>query len=196
MRDELAVITDRLTRNENGLSEVELELIYDARDDRTELDALRERLPQASHPLAMKIFEDFERKHTELLNRRRDGLEKLTLRASNTEEQIQRRLQILEDHFNFIRANLFWVRDEEPVGFGTLVRARRELPLFTKSVARIIAEGAERRNWGSVSPEFLAACVGLLILPWPLYRLRRSLRLLAGPSLAARPAAVPQSNVK
>lgn len=184
IRHEQAVTSDRLTAAENALSTVELELINDARDDRFELDNLLERLPRAQHPKAVALFEDFERKHQGLLLRRRAALERLASRAEQTHDEVLRRLRILDDHFGFIRTHLFWVRDEEPVGPATLEQSQRELRQLARASLRIAEEVADRSAWGRLSPEFLAASVGLLVLPWPLHRLRKTYRPPGDPAPA------------
>jgi hypothetical protein len=176
VRNELAIAADRLARAENLLSAVEMEMIYDNRDDRFELENLREHLPRSQHSKAIAVFDEFERKHLELLERRRCALEKHAARAEQTHDQIERRLRILDDHFGFIRTNLFWVRDEEPVGAVTLVQAEREVRQLGRASLRIAADAWNVPSWGRISPEFLAASLGLIVLPWPFHRLRRTLR--------------------
>lgn len=191
VRSELAAAAQRLTDAENALSAVEMELIYDSRDDRYELDNLLERLPPASHARAVALFDDFEARRSALLLRRRAALEKLAAKAEQTHEQVLRRLRILDDHFGFIRTNLFWVRDEEPVGAATLQQARRELRQLARESVRIAAEVGDRSLWGRVSPEFLAALLGLVVLPWPLHRLRGFLKAVGRAPRPARPAVAP-----
>jgi potassium efflux system protein len=167
-----------------------MELIYDSRDDRYELDNLLERLPRGDRPRAVALYEEFERKHLALLERRRSALEKLASRAEQTHDQVQRRLRILDDHFGFIRTNLFWVRDEEPIGATTLTQAQKELTQLARGLLRLGADLADRSLWGRVSLEFLSAIVGLVILPWPVCRLRKFLRSIS-PSLHCERADVP-----
>jgi potassium efflux system protein len=174
-RRELAITAQRLTLAENALSSVELELINDARDDRFELDTLLERLPRPLHPKAVAMCEEFEKRHAALLSRRRDALEKLASRADQTHDQVLRRLRILDEHFGFIRTNLFWVRDEEPIGPPTLVAAQRDLRQLARAAGRLAVESCDPGSWGRVSGEFVASGLGLLLLPWPLRRLRRAL---------------------
>ncbi|GAC1475501.1 MAG: hypothetical protein NVSMB9_28200 [Isosphaeraceae bacterium] len=176
IRRELAVTSDRLATAENALSGVELELIYDTRDDRYELDNLLERIPRSEHAKAIAVFDEFERKHLALLNRRQGALEKLAARAEQTHEQVVRRLRILEDHFGFIRTNLFWVRDEDPVSLATAAQAQRELRHLARAAFRITTEVSDRGGWGRISPEFMLATFGMFVLPWPLRKLSRSLR--------------------
>jgi hypothetical protein len=176
VRNELAVAATRLSAAEASLSEVEVELAYDARDDRFELDTLLERLPPAQHPKAVALFDELERKHVELLARRRVALEKLARRAEETHEEILRRLQILDDHFGFIRTNLFWVRDQEPIGMTTVAQVQRESRQLARAGTRLGEQLLDTKGWGRVSPEFLSAALGLVVLPWPLWRLRRTLR--------------------
>jgi potassium efflux system protein len=181
VRHELAAAADRLTAAENALSAIEMEMIYDSRDDRSELDNLLERLPRALHPKAEMIFEDIERRHVALLSRRREALNKLALRAEATHEQVLRRLRILDDHFGFIRTHMFWVRDADPVGLVTLAQVERELQRVARAVLRIGTEVCDRCAWGRLSAEFLTAALGLIVLPWPLRRAQLALRALAEP---------------
>jgi len=197
VRNELAITANRLTLAENTLGTVELELIYDARDDQYELNNLLERLPKSLHPKAQAMFDEFERRHAALLIQRRDNLQKLAVRAEETHEQVLRRLSILDEHFGFIRTKLFWIRDEEPVGKATLTEVRQELTQLGRATLRVGGEAIDGAQWGRVSPEFLAASFGLVILPWPLYRLRRLLGRLGrvavdkAPSVDRSPPSVP-----
>ena len=161
-----------------------MEIIFDARDDRFELESLLDRLPKPLRPRAALVLDDLERKHLALLNRRRVALEKLAGRAEQTYEQVLRRLRNLDDHFGFIRTHLFWVRDEEILGFTTLDIARRELILFVRAAYHVAEELADASAWGRFSPEFLSAVFGLVVLPWPLRRARRALRCRLGTQAA------------
>jgi hypothetical protein len=175
VKRELAAASQQLAYYENALSGVELDLINDSRDDRVEFDRLLEALPARRHGAALAGFEELERKHGLLLNRHRLTLEKLAARAEQTHDQIRRRLRTLDDQYGFIRTHIFWVRDLEPIGTTTLAQARRELFLAGKALLRLGCEACDRSLWGRLSAEFLAASAALLILPWPLIRLRRSL---------------------
>ena len=187
VREDLAVTANRLTAAENALSSVELELIYDARDDRFELDTLLEHLPPTRQARARALFEEFEKRHVDLLNRRRDALEQLAARAEQTHDQVLRRLKILDDHFGFIRTNLFWVRDEEPLGPETVGLLRREGWQLAKAGLHLAQEVGQRSSWGRLSAEFLSAVLGLVVLPWPLSRAHRALLR----TLAPKPSPVP-----
>jgi hypothetical protein len=178
VHDELAVAASRLATAESALGDVEMELIYDARDDRFELDALLDKLPRPLHPKAVALFDELERKHVELLRRRREALRTLARRAEETHEQILRRLSTLEEHFGFIRTNLFWVRDAEPLGTATVAQLRRESWQLGRVGSRMSELLADATSWGRISPEFLAAVVGLVVLPWPLLKVSRTLRSL------------------
>ena len=68
---------EQLTLNENLLTEAELVLLNDSRDDRVELDSLLESLPRARHDDARRAFETIEARHRELLTKRCDILTKL-----------------------------------------------------------------------------------------------------------------------
>jgi len=185
VRKELAQTAGALAAAENALSDVEMEMINDARDDRVELDNLLDRLPKPAYPKAIAFFEENERKHAALLLRHRAALEALARRAEQAHEAVIRRLRILDDHFGFIRTNLFWVRDEEPIGLATLAQAHREARQLVRAAVRVGAEAVDRGSWGRVSPEFLAATFGLTVLPWPFRRLRR---VLSPAPLPGKPA--------
>ncbi len=185
VRNELAIASNRLTLAENVLSGVELDLINDARDDRYELDSLVQTLPRSLHPRANVIFDEIELKHTAFLVRERDALQKLADRAEQTHDQILKRIDIIDDHFGFIRTHMFWVRDEEPVGPQTLTQARREGRQLGRAGVEIAGLALDPKSWGRVSPEFMVAAFGLVVFPWPFHRARKALRSLAG----GRPAA-------
>jgi small-conductance mechanosensitive channel len=176
---ELAAVNAQVAYYENALSTVELDLIHDTRDDRLELDRVLETLPKARHDAATALFAEFEKKHEQLLARRRAVLEKLALRAEATHEQVSRRLRTLDDQYGFIRTHIFWVRDEEPIGAATLAQARREALRVGKGLWRMSLEAWDRSLWGRVSAEFAAALLAMVALPWPLLRLGRLLVVLA-----------------
>lgn len=185
VQNELAVTTNRLRGAENALSLVELEMIYDARDDRYELEALLDRIPKAKQPRALTIFNEIEARHTELLARRRATLIKLAERAESTHDQVLRRLGILDDHYGFIRTHIFWLRDEEPISMTSAAQVQREFTQVVWAIYRVGEELTDRSAWGRVTPEFMAAVFGLVVLPWPIKRLSRRLKSLNTPP--ARP---------
>ena len=191
-KSEMARTASRLANAENALSRVEIEIVYDGRDDRFELDNLLERLPKPLHPKLIAMFEEFEREHMKLLNRRQIALEKLATRAEETHDQVIKRLRILDEHFGFIRTHIFWVRDEEPVSLLTFSQANRETVLVARAMIRLIAEFGDRSLWGRFSPEFIIAAMGVVVLPWPLHRLSRSWGL----SGDQRPAGTERSSPK
>ncbi len=175
---ELAAVNNQMTFYENALSGVELDLIHDTRDDRLELDRVLESLPASRHAAATALFAEYERRHEQLLARRRAVLEKLAQCAEATHEQVQRRLRTLDDQYGFIRTHIFWVRDEEPIGATTLGQARREAVRLGKGLWRLSLEACDRSLWGRVSAEFAAALLAMVVLPWPLRRLGRLLVVL------------------
>jgi potassium efflux system protein len=173
---ELAASAARLTMAENALSSVELELTYDGRNDRYELDGLLERLPRSRYTEAISLYESLEKEHFRILNERRAALVKLAARAQETHDQVLRRLQILDDHYGFTRTHIFWVRDEEPISSVTALQTRRELIQLGRATLQTASELRDRASWGRVSVEFLVSALGLVVLPWPLYRVRRVFR--------------------
>jgi potassium efflux system protein len=176
LKNELGTIEAQLQFYENMLTEVELELIEESVADQVEHEAVLERLPVDRHDAARKEFADLESKHRALLERRRAALSKLVARASETMEQVTRRLNVLEDEYGFIKTHIFWVRDQEPVGSATLTQSGRELRRLVRSLLKLAREASDPDSWGSLSTEFLTAAMAVLALPLGLFRVRRVLR--------------------
>ncbi len=93
LRDELTSIETQLQYYENTLTSVELELIEDSMADQVEHDAVLERLAPQRHSQAKSDFAELERSRKAMLLRQKAVLSKLTARASETLEQITRRLE-------------------------------------------------------------------------------------------------------
>ena len=175
LRNEMASVESQLQFYENALTDVELELLQDSLHDRFEHDLLREGLPQSSLAEAEDLVAELEGKQRLLLVRRRDALEKLVDRASHTLQQVVRRLDILNSEYAFIRANIFWVRDQEPIGLLTITQAAREFNHLVRGMLRLAQETGRRNLWGQPSGEFLITALAVLALPVALVRLRRML---------------------
>jgi potassium efflux system protein len=175
LRRDLAAATNQVTVYENALSEVELALVSDSRDDHLEYEALLERLPASQHAEAKALSDELDARHAKLLAEKRDVLVKLASRAEQTHDQVVRRLKTLDDQYGFIRTHLILVRDREPLGLSTVWQAERELSRLGPALARLASEACERASWGRVSAEFAVGLAGVLGLPWPLRRLRRAL---------------------
>jgi len=173
---DLAAVTRWQTYFENVLSDVEVELMNDARDDRFEFEDLREHLDKSRHNEAEKLCIELEATHKKLLHEKRRTLLMLANRAEQTHDQILRRLKILEDQYGFIRTHLILVRDREPIGATTFVQAQREVTRLCKGCCRLVLESCDRKMWGKTSYEFGAALAASVIMPWPFYRVRRLLR--------------------
>lgn len=168
------------THYDNALTSVELDQFNDRRNDEYEHETLLEQLPRSRWDEARKLFADHDRQHELLLARNRAVLEKLARRAEQTHTQVVRRLRTLDDQYGFIRTHIFWLRDQEPIGWTTYVQAKREMFLVGKSLIRLAQEASDRRLWGRVSGEFIGGLLGLLILVLPLLRLRRRLLRMSG----------------
>jgi potassium efflux system protein len=173
---ELATAASRLAFYENALSGVEIDLINDSRDDRLQHEDLLERLPKTRHAEALAVYQKIEAQHLTLLERKRAALEKLAKHAEQTHDQIERRIRILDEQYGFIRMNIFCVRDQEPIGMVALAQCRRELAILARSSLKLLRESCDRSLWGRTSPEFAVTVLALIGLPWPLSKLRRSLR--------------------
>jgi hypothetical protein len=178
LRNEMATVESQLQYYENSLTEVELELLQDSLHDRFEHDLLREGLPQARWAEGETLVKDLERKQRLLLVRRRDALEKLAERASHTLQQVVRRLDILDSEYAFIRTNIFWVRDQEPIGLLTITQAAREFNRLVKGMLRLAQETVKPNLWGQPSAEFLVTALAVLALPVALVRVRRMFEAL------------------
>jgi hypothetical protein len=175
-RNELKTVEARVQFYGNALTEAELELIEDARQDQFEHEALLERLPAERRPAAGAVFEEIEDRHRAILIRRRDALKLLANRATETLHEVRARLAVLDAVYGFIRTNIFWVRDQEPIGPESVGQGGREVARLGKAVFRIVEEAVDSRNWSRASAEFTAAALGLVVLPFGLFRLRRELR--------------------
>ena len=168
VRGDLTEIKSLLSTYENALADAEIDLINDSRDDRYDREALLDKLPDQRRREADIMLDAMEVRHRGLLNRCRDVLQSLAQRTEDTQTQILRRIQILDEQYAFIRTHIFWVRDAEPVGPATLGHARNEAVRGVRALAKLTAETWDRTLWGRVAPDFLLAIVGLVVLPWPL----------------------------
>jgi len=191
LRNEMAAVEAQLQYYEEILTNTEIELLSDSSSDRFDRDLLRERLPQSRWAEGEASLGEIERKHRDLLVRHRDVLEKLCERASQTHQQVVRRLAILDEEYGFIRTHIFWVRDQEPLGLGALAQGVREIQQLVKGGFRLAQECAKLKLWERPSSEFLAVSVAVFVLPLGVIRLRRRIRHLLEVELpnSADPAA-------
>lgn len=176
IKRELNTVVAKLTEYENALSAVEIALISDTRDDRLEYEALLEQIDKSRHAAAEKVCIEMETTHTKLLNELRRVLLFLAARAEQAHDEVNRRLKILEDQYGFIRTHLILVRDREPIGMETFKLAQREIGHVSRGCCRLLGELFDGNRWGRSSVEFKAAFAAALLMPWPLYRVRRRLR--------------------
>jgi hypothetical protein len=185
LRNEMATVEAQLQYYENALTEVELELLQDSLHDRFEHDLMRTGLSQSRWAEGETLCVDLEHRQRLLLVRRRDALEKLAERASHTLQQVVRRLNTLNSEYNFIRTNIFWVRDQEPIGLLTITQAAREFNHLLRGVVRLVQETVKPNLWGQPSAEFLVTALAALALPVALVRLGRMLAVLINRDLPA-----------
>lgn len=178
IRTELAPISLQLGRYENELTAVELDQINDSRGDQAMRDELQTRLPASRRAEALAFFEESEHKQHEILEKRRRVLTDLADRADRTRQQVLRRLKILDDQHHFVMTHLFWVRDSPPLGPATFGQARAEASDLVGTLLRIASEPWTWSRWQRMSPDFLWAALGLVTLPYTLYRARKALREL------------------
>ena len=186
-RNELAESASLNAHYENALTEAELSLINDARDDRFERDAFVETLPRARQAEAAAAIDELEERHRVLLVRHKEVLEKLLDRAEKTHGQVDRRLRTFDAQYAFIRTHIFWVRDSEPIGAVTLIQGQRDAARVVSAVAKLGAEAVDRSSWSHVSVEFGLLVAGLVVLPPAIVLARRRLKV----SMAAAGAGAP-----
>jgi potassium efflux system protein len=178
LRNEKAAVEAHLQFYEEALTSTEIELLSDSTSDRFDRDLLRDRLPQSRWSEGEAILEELERKHRALLERRRDILQKLCDRAAQTHQQVVRRLAILDEEYGFIRTHIFWVRDQEPIGWWALGQGGRETQQLVRACLRLAQETAKPNLWGQPSGEFMAIFAAVIVFPFGLIRLRRVIRRL------------------
>jgi hypothetical protein len=175
VRTELATVEARLQYFEEALTNVEIELLRNSQPDRYEHDLLRERVPSERSAEVEGLLTDLERQHRVILIRRRSALEKLSERASHTLQQITRRLSILDQEYGFIRTQIFWVRDQDPIALATLWQGAREFDYLLKALLHLAEESIKPKLWSGPSGEFMVTSLAALMLPVLLVKLRRTL---------------------
>ncbi len=175
VQTDLAASEAEQTTYENALTDAEIDLVNDARDDRYDREGLLEKLPVARRAEADAMLKELEGRHRALLNRCRVVLQALSRRSEAAHAQVLRRLEVLDQQYAFIRTHIFWIRDAEPVGPATVAHARDESLRAAKALARLATETWDRSLWGRASAEFLLTLVALALLPWPLFLARKAL---------------------
>ncbi len=175
-RNELAQSAALNAHYENALTEVELNFINDARDDRFERDAFIETLPAERRAAAGEAIDGLDARHKELLGKKKAVLEKLLDRAEKTHAAVERRLRTLDEQYAFIRTHIFWVRDSEPLSAGTLVQAKRDLAKIAAAAVRLAAEPLDRTLWTPTSADFGLMVVALVVLPPVIIYVRYTLK--------------------
>ena len=175
VRNELAVVEGKLRFFEDALTDVEIELFQDSLHDRLEHDLSHESVSPTRWAPAEKLLQDLEHSHRLLLVRRQKALEKLSERTSRTLQQIARRLTILDQEYGFIRTQIFWVRDQDPIALGTFWKGAQEFHYLLKAVLRLASEATKPNLWSPPTAEFMMAALAILALPVPLVKLRRAL---------------------
>jgi hypothetical protein len=178
VRNEMAVVESHLQFFEDALTSVEIELFQDSLHDRLEHEILKERVSPARWTANENLLLDLERKHREILVRRQKALEKLAERASHTLQQVARRLAILDQEYEFIRTQIFWVRDQDPIATGTFWQGAREFNSLLKALFRVAQETMTPALWTQPSAEFIVTALAVLLLPVALVKLRRGLGVL------------------
>ena len=174
-RTDLAASNEELITDENALTDAEIDLVNDSRDDRFERESLLEQVPASRRGEAKAMLDDLEARRRSLLFRRREALTKLARRAEETHAQIMRRLGTLDKHYAFIRTHIFWVRDAEPIGPATFAHARDDAGRAVKGLVKLGLEPWDRSLWGRPNLEFTLIVAALVLVPLPLHLARRAL---------------------
>lgn len=121
------------------------------------------------------MLEELESRHLSLLNRRRDILRKLASKAEDTHNYVLKRIDTLDQQYAFIRTHIFWIRDAEPLGSATLAHARDDSVRLASALVALVFESGDRNLWSRLTPEFILAALGLIVLPLPLFLGQRAL---------------------
>ena len=112
--------------------------------------------------------------------RRRVALEKLSERASHTLQQVVRRLGILDEEYGFIRTQIFWVRDQDPIGLSDLLARGPRIQLSAQGlVAAGPGNGQSPTSGAGPRPSSWSR-------PWPCSRFPLSLLGEAAASASGR----------
>lgn len=174
VRNELTRAARQAAYYENVLTGVELDSLGDDEVRRQQLDAVVELVDPARRAEGFALAEEHERKRRDLMDRRRRVLVKLAARATATHAQVLRRLQVLDEQYNYVRTQIVWIRDAEPIGPSTLSQARREAHYLTVALAAIAQDPSRRKFFGPVEADFVGSLFGLAVLPVLLYAVRRA----------------------
>lgn len=176
-RVELTQVVALLAKYENELTAIELDQLNDDRGDRALRENLLSSLPRSRQNEALKAFAEAEKAHHEVLEKRKIVVMSLEERTEKTRQEILRRVRVLDAQYAFVRTHLFWVRDSQPIGTDAIDRLRVEASDLGRTLLQIAAEPWSRSHWERISGEFVLAGIGLLGLPYALYRIRRILRV-------------------
>lgn len=182
VRTDLAASEDELTAYENALTDAEIDLVNDSRDDRFDRESLLEQLPANRREEASEMLEGLETRYRGLLNRRRNVLRNLARRAEETHDCVLKRIATLDEQYAFIRTHIFWIRDAEPIGATTLAHARDDSIRTAKGLVHLAMEAGDRALWCRPSADFVLALIAAIVAPVPLFLGRRALdrqRILA-----------------
>ncbi len=193
VRTDLAASNAEQAVYQSALNDAEIDLVNDARDDRFDREALLEQVPESRRAEANALLDELETRHKALLNRRRNVLQKLAVRAEEAHTLVVHRLATLDEQYAFIRTHIFWVRDADPVGVSTFAHARDDAFRAARGVVKLALHRDNGRHWGHPSPLFYLIVAALALLPWPLHMARKALDRLrtADGSFQALGPAVP-----
>ena len=72
--------------------------------------------------------------------------------------------------------NIFWVRDQEPIGLLTLTQGAREFNVLVKGLLRLVKETVKPKPLGAAVGRVCGHAAGRADLPDRLVRLRRHAR--------------------
>jgi hypothetical protein len=175
VRTDLAQSEAELTTYENALTDAEIDLVNDSRDDRFDRESLLQQLPANRRGEANAMLDELEARYKGVLNRRRNVLRNLARRAEEIHACVRKRIETLDEQYAFIRTHIFWIRDAEPIGATTLAHAKVDSIRTAKGLVHLAMEAVDRKLWTRPTPTFILVLVGLVVMPVPLLLGRRIL---------------------
>jgi small-conductance mechanosensitive channel len=187
VRNELAELSNLLTKYENNLTDVELEQLNDTSENREAVEALLDSIPVSRRPEAKALCARLEAFHKQYLERRRAALVKLVDRTETAREAVLARLKMMDEAHAYLRTHIFWVRDSVPLGPVVLGQIALEGRRILQAAGDMTDDLTTRSRWSRASGEFLLAIAGVVGLPAILHQARRWLRKRLKSSAATAP---------
>ena len=152
VRTDLADTEAELTTYENALTDAEIDLVNDSRDDRFDRESLLEQLPAEA---SRRGERDARRAGDPAQGPAQPPPDRAPeagqTRAEDAHNQVLRRIKTLDEQYAFIRTHIFWIRDAEPLGAATVAHARDDLVRTAKALVRLTIETRRPHRSGAAS---------------------------------------------